>query len=111
MTSGRFFPLTVMTFCGAMQGLQSQDGKPIQWKYLLPAGLVSSYLTSSRARYLAEKEEIPSIKQILAKATPRQLSAGLFLGGILLNTCYAGLGYAGASMFYNVFVDPSKTLE
>jgi hypothetical protein len=110
MTSGRFFPLTVMTFCGAMQGLQSQDGKPMQWKYLLPAGLVSSYLTIGRARYLAEKEGTPSMKQILVKATPGQLRAGLFLGGILLNTCYAGLGYAGASMFYKVFED-TKTLE
>ena len=109
--AGRFFPLTVMTFCGAMQGLQSQDGKPMQWKYLLPTGLLSSYLMIGRIEYLVEKEGTPSMKQLLGKITPGQQRAGLFLGGLVINTCYAGLGYAGASMFYNVFVDPSKNLE
>lgn len=111
MTSLRFFPLTVMTFCGAMQGIQSQYNMPVQWKYLLPTGLISSYLVISRAEYLAEKEGTPSMKRILDKLTPRQIKAGFFLGGILLNTCYAGLGYSAGAMLYKTFDEPPKTLE
>lgn len=84
---------------------------PIQWKYLLPTGLISSYLVISRIEYLAEKEGTPSMKRMIEKLSPRQLRVGLFIGGILLNTCYTGLGYSAGAMFCTTFDDPPKTLE
>ena len=108
MTSHRFIPLTIMTFCGALQGVQShRKTEPIQWKYLLPVGLVSSYLAIGRIEYLVEKEGTPSMKQMLAKRTPGQIRVGFFLGGLILNACYGTLGYCGGIMLDKTF----KTLE
>jgi len=101
----------VMTFCGAMQGLQSYDKKSVQWKYLLPTGLVSSYIVGNRVIYLVEKEGTPSMKQELARLTLRQQRVGFFFGGMVMSAVYAGFGYAGASMFCSTFADPPKNLE